>query len=81
VLSLTSAQEYLVIFNEGCIYCCFHSSFEPSFQKVADRWSQGMREAGNLAHGHNFPRNFVRSGKLDKPEAQKTEERDDFSTK
>ena len=53
-----------MVFNEGSIYCCFHSSFKQKFKQAADRWSEGKREAGDLRHEHSFPRDYIPSDKL-----------------
>jgi hypothetical protein len=70
-----------VVFNEGSIYCCFHSSFRQSFLQAADQWSEGMRMAGNLAHQHNFPRNYVPSDRLDDIELDRADEESDNSSR
>jgi hypothetical protein len=54
----------VIVFNDGSIYCCFHSLFQNRFQKVADRWSKAKRDAGEFHHAHDFPKHFLPSDQL-----------------
>lgn len=79
VLSLRNPHEYVVVFNEGPVYSCFHSDFLQKFHKVANEWSAGMREAGNLKHEHDLPNNYIPSDKLDEVQAQQLDDENDFA--
>jgi hypothetical protein len=48
VLNPYNRKEYVLVYDNGGVHCCFNNDFLNSFKEILDEWSEGMRECGRF---------------------------------
>jgi hypothetical protein len=58
VLNPYNRKEYVLVYDNGGVHCCFNNDFLNSFKEILDEWSEGMRKFSRFSQHHiqvHFP--------------------------